>query len=281
MRNLSYYDKSHCTVGHYCAPVNIGNFHWVVLDVVLRNREFENGCVWITNHIHKTEDDELLENLVQNTNHSSYYAQMWAAKYFGIYNMDSNGVNPSQIYFGYGDMHVKQFHKKNRDVKQPFSTLDHSSNNNPNSGIQHDGYNCRIWALMEICNRKYGSNEPIGIKTTAELKNYRLPLFTLMINIYEITQKTHENSWLFEWKENKVKKILSSGRNYSLNHLKLILITMVGGQSFKNISEPMMLRNNQISLYPKVNVNCLVKEMLSLYPKVNVNCLVQEMLKVV
>ena len=59
---------------------------------------------------------------------------------------------------------------------------------------------------MEICNRKCGANEPIGSKTTVELNNYRLRIFTLMINIYEITQKNHDNNWLFEWKENKVLK---------------------------------------------------------------------------
>ena len=108
---MSYYDKSHCTVGHYCVPVNIGNFHWVVLDVVLRNKEFRNGCVGITDHMHQTEDDEELANVVPYTNHCSYYAQIWAAKYFGIYNMDSKCVNPSQIYFGYGDMQVKELKK--------------------------------------------------------------------------------------------------------------------------------------------------------------------------
>ena len=181
-----------------CTIVNIGNLHWVVLDVLLPNKGFENGCVGITNHYHKTKEDELRDKLVQNTYHSSYYAQMWADKYFGIYNMDSNGVNPSQIYLGYGDMHVKQFDKKKWDAKLLCSTLDHSSNNNPNRGIQHDGYNCGIWALMEICNRKCGSNEPIGNKTTDELKDYRLRIFTLMISIYKITQKNHENNWLFE-----------------------------------------------------------------------------------
>ena len=33
-RQLSSYDENDCAVGHYCAPVNIGNLHWVVLDVV-------------------------------------------------------------------------------------------------------------------------------------------------------------------------------------------------------------------------------------------------------
>ena len=57
-----------------------------------------------------------------------------------------------------------------------------------------------------MCSRKCGSNEPIGEKTPEELKNYRLRLFTLMINIYKITQNNHDNNWLFEWKENKVLK---------------------------------------------------------------------------
>ena len=70
-------------------------------------------------------------------------------------------------------------------------------------GMQFDDFNCGIWAMMEICNRKCGANDPIGNKTTAELKNYRLRLFTLMINIYEITQKNHVNNWLFEWKKKK------------------------------------------------------------------------------
>ena len=91
---------------HYCAAVNIGNQHWVVLDVVLPNNDFENGYVGITNHSPITEEEEELEK-VRFINHSSYYAKMWAAKYFGIYHMDSNGVNPSEIYLGYRDMNVK------------------------------------------------------------------------------------------------------------------------------------------------------------------------------
>ena len=55
-RQLSYFDNSHCTVGHYCAPVNIGNYHWVFLDVVLRNKEFRNGCVGIIDLLFETYD---------------------------------------------------------------------------------------------------------------------------------------------------------------------------------------------------------------------------------
>ena len=106
-----------------------------------------------------------------------------------ILNRSLCGVNPSKIYFGYSDMHVKRFDKKKWDAKLPCSTLDHKSNFNPNRGIQNDAYNCGIWALIEICNRKCGANEPIGSKTTDELNNYRLRIFTLMITFTKLHKR--------------------------------------------------------------------------------------------
>ena len=206
-RQLSYFDNSHCTVGHFCAPVNVGNFHWVFLDVILRNKEFINGCVGIIDHMFQTEDEEEHEkNFDPVSKSSNYYAQMWAAKYFGIYNMDSTCVNPSQIYFGYDDMNVKEFKKDTFDNVQNVSTLDHSFNTNPKRGIQFDQFNCGIWVLMEMCNRKCGRIEPVGAKTVQQLKEYRLRLFTLMINLYKITQVDNANRWLFEWRQEKVLK---------------------------------------------------------------------------
>ena len=33
-------------VDHYCAPVNIGNYHWVVLDVIMPYKDLVNCGVW-------------------------------------------------------------------------------------------------------------------------------------------------------------------------------------------------------------------------------------------
>ena len=118
--------------------------------------------------------------------------------------MDSTCVNPSQIYFGYDDMNVKEFKKETFENVQNVSTLDHSFNTNPKRGIQFDKFNCGIWVMMEMCNRKCGCNEAIGDKTIQQLKDYRLRLFTLMINVYKITQMDNANRWLFEWRKEKV-----------------------------------------------------------------------------
>ena len=111
-RQLSYYDVNDCALGHYCAPVNLGNYHWVVLDVVLPNHDFNNGYVGITDHSPIIEVEKELEK-VRFIDHSTYYAKMWAAKYFGIYHMDSNPLNSSAIYLGYHDTNVNNLTKRN------------------------------------------------------------------------------------------------------------------------------------------------------------------------
>ena len=38
-RHLSAFDANDCVLDHYCAPVNIGNYHWVVLDVIMPHND--------------------------------------------------------------------------------------------------------------------------------------------------------------------------------------------------------------------------------------------------
>ena len=109
---LSYFDSQDSSLHHYCAPINIGNFHWVVLDVTMPNKTYDDGRVMINNHCHQNEEEEEEDKIAQSNYNTSYIAQMWAAKYFGIYHKDSTGVKPGSIYFGYGDMQIKQFSKK-------------------------------------------------------------------------------------------------------------------------------------------------------------------------
>ena len=103
-------------------------------------------------------------------------------------------------------------------MEQPFSTLDHKSNLHPTRGIQHGDYNCGV-ELMEICNWTCGGNEQIGYRTIDELKNHRLRIFTVIINIYELTQKNHENNWLFEWKENNVQNNAGAWRRLFISSI--------------------------------------------------------------
>lgn len=104
-----------------------------------------NECVMITNHyMHKNEEDTLQDKVVQNNYISSYYSQMWATKYFGVYHKDSHGVNPSSIYVGYGDTNVKRFAKKELDKNEHISTLDQYTNLDPNCGLQYDNFKCGI-----------------------------------------------------------------------------------------------------------------------------------------
>jgi len=158
-RHLSAFEANDCVLDHYCAPVNIGNYHWVVLDVIMPHKDLENGSVMITDHMHHTEEDELQDKLVHKTPNSSYYARMWAAKYFGIYHKDSHGSKSSQLYLGYGDMNPIGFNKVDWDTNKPFSTLDHNKNTNSNRGIQNDDFNCGVWALMEMFHRESAVNE--------------------------------------------------------------------------------------------------------------------------
>lgn len=79
---------------------------------------------------------------MQNNHHSSYYYQMRAANYFGIYHKDSHGVNLGSIYFDYGDMNVIIFAKLEWDKNTPIFTLDHHTNLHPNCGLQHNNFNC-------------------------------------------------------------------------------------------------------------------------------------------
>ena len=72
---------------------------------------------------------------------------------------------------------------------------------------------------MEMCNRKCGGNEQIGCRTIEELRKYRLRIFTLIINIYELTQKNHENNWLFEWKEHNVRNIAGACRRLFISSI--------------------------------------------------------------
>ena len=170
--HLSAFDANDCVLDHFCAPVNIGYNHWVVLDVIMPRKDLDNGSVMITDHLYRPDEDELRDQLVQWDTRSSYYARMWAAKYFDIYHIDSHGVKPSQPYLGYEDMDVNGFNKNDWDTKKPFSTLDHKKNSNPNRGIQNDNFNCGVWVLMEMFNRESGVNEPIGTRTIEELKQY-------------------------------------------------------------------------------------------------------------
>ena len=68
--------------------------------------------VQITDHNRRNKEDILHDKTNTSNNDSSDYAQMWAAKYFGIYHKDSTGLNPGNIYFGYGDMNINKFDKK-------------------------------------------------------------------------------------------------------------------------------------------------------------------------
>ena len=82
--------------------------------------------------------------------------------------------------------------------------------------------------MMEICNRKCGYNESIGEKSTDQLRDYRLRLFTLMINVYKITQKDNVSKWLFEWRKksfakyNTLEKTVHSTK-FETTKMKLIL----------------------------------------------------------
>ena len=123
----------------------------------------------------RNEEDNLHNKMITPNNNSSDYAQMWAAKYFGIYHKDSTGVKPGNIYFGYGDMNINKFDKKEFEKDKPCSGLDHENNVNPNLGIQDDGFNCGIWVLMEMWNRRVdGNTDRIGPKSKEDLKGYRL-----------------------------------------------------------------------------------------------------------
>jgi len=126
---LSFYDRKELKVKHYCAPLNLNNDHWVTLDVSLPNKEFNNGRVMITNHMHK-------DGISKNTRTKfmpTYYSQMWWAKFFGIYNKEKCGVVLNQTYFSFKDMNCTSFSLKDHPEIFFSSTLDHMENEDPNT----------------------------------------------------------------------------------------------------------------------------------------------------
>ena len=76
------------------------------------------------------------------------------------------------------------------------SSLDHATNSCHGIGFQSDGYNCGIWAILELFNRMEGFTTAVGVKTKMELKEFRLTLFNLLIHIYKMHEI--ENDWLFK-----------------------------------------------------------------------------------
>ena len=74
-RHLSAFDANDSVLDHFCAPVNIRNNHWVVLDVIMPHKDLDNGSVMITDYLYQPDKDELRDQLVQCNPDSSYYAR--------------------------------------------------------------------------------------------------------------------------------------------------------------------------------------------------------------
>ena len=49
---LRYFDNKGLKIQDYCAPINLNNNHWVIIDVTSPTEELSNGRVMITDHMH-------------------------------------------------------------------------------------------------------------------------------------------------------------------------------------------------------------------------------------
>ena len=140
-----------------------------MLDVRMSCGTHPNGLVMLTNHLQG--DD------IKDFKTPTHYAQMWMAKYFGIYAREQIGANPGRIYFGSVDMRIDKFCLDDETTDFKFSTLDHHENLDPSIGLQQENVNCGIWMLMEMFNRGDGYERPIGERTQQQLKAYCIRLF--------------------------------------------------------------------------------------------------------
>ena len=194
---LSYFDKKNMKLEHYCAPLNIKDAHWVTLDVSLPNETLPNGRVMTTDHMHEVDDPDPISK-------SSCNSRMWWAKYFGIYNKEKCGVNMmDNSFFSSNDLNHDSFTLEKNDKSLVCSSLDHSKNNDPNLGKQHDRSNCGIWVLLEMFNRiDDGYKIALGDRSFDQLETFRKYLFTLLIRLYQIM--VEENYWEYDWESKHV-----------------------------------------------------------------------------
>ena len=179
---LAYHDHKNIMIKHFCAPVNMTGYNWVVMDVTMPNEDYFNGKVLLTNHASDGTKDFEVEYRSSNLK----YSPMWWAKWFGIYHKERVTNKIVESHHGWNDMHIKGFHLAATSDGVELSSLDHDATGCEGMGLQSDAYNCGVWALMELFNRKKGFNTPIGVKTEDELNDYRLKLFNLLIHIYEL-----------------------------------------------------------------------------------------------
>ena len=128
---------------NYCAPINMGNHHWVMVDVAIPSHKFTNGRVMITNHLHENSNDKEQEMLNNTKLNCTFYTQVWVAKYFGIYAKETSGMTKDRIHFGPNDMHNDKFCANNH-TNDLYSSLDHYNNVDKRKGEQKDNFNCGI-----------------------------------------------------------------------------------------------------------------------------------------
>ena len=168
------YQKTHKKLSRYCAPINLGNSHWIVMDVVMPHAEYQNGLVQSIDHL------GALYNSMK-----SYSLEKWWAKLLGMYYQYS--LNPNkEIHCGYDDVTLAEY--KQEDTKH--SSLNHCVMQNGNMVIQDDTYNCGVWVIAEFVHRLQ-EDYPKSINTAAGYKDdfvgctkIRLSIFDLIMRIY-------------------------------------------------------------------------------------------------
>ena len=194
---LAHHDLKKIMIKIFCAPVNVNGFHWVVMDVTMPNDQYFNGKVLLTNHAY--DGSCSVQHLYRRWDLK--YSSMWWAKWFGMYNKQGVMNKILEKDHGWNDLHIESYSDDGNKSKKLLesSSLDHDARGSKGMGIQTDGHNCGVWALMELFNRKEGFNKPIGPKTEKELDDYRLKMFNVLIQIYELHNKT--NDWLFKWRD--------------------------------------------------------------------------------
>ena len=47
---IAYHDDRRQMMQQFCAPVNLIDYHWIVIDVIMPCSKYSNGKVFLTNH---------------------------------------------------------------------------------------------------------------------------------------------------------------------------------------------------------------------------------------
>jgi len=182
---LAYYDANQQIIQEFCAPVNLKQNHWILMHVLMPCTRYSNGKVFLTNH----DANDNVPFHEQYSYSSVILSQMWWAKWFGIYHKESTTTGIIEAHLDYNDMRIDRFSlKESTDILNTdlVSSLDHDTNSCHGIGVQTDGYNCGIWVILEMFNRMEGFTSAVGDKTTADLNEYRVTLFNLIIRIYDL-----------------------------------------------------------------------------------------------